>query len=78
MAFTAAGQQLNTAISDPGFSGTYVVMSSNTSVATGAPVSGSDAQVTAIAAGTATITVNDGLCSATINVGVTTTTGTIQ
>jgi outer membrane biosynthesis protein TonB len=78
LAFDAAGQQLSSAISDPGWTGSYTVTSSNTAVATAALVSGPDAQVTAIAAGTAVVTVSDGLCSAQINVGVTTTSGTIH
>ena len=78
LSLTAAGQTANVAVSEPGFSGSWTVASSNTNVATVAAAQGAPAgtfTVTAVAAGQSLITVTDsnGLTS-TVTVTVTTTT----
>ncbi|HEY4440348.1 MAG TPA: pilus assembly protein N-terminal domain-containing protein [Candidatus Elarobacter sp.] len=79
MAFTAAGQTQDAAISDPGYSGGYTPNSTNPGVATATIIAGPAVHVTAVGAGTATITVTDSLGqAATITVGVTTTGGVVH
>jgi uncharacterized protein YjdB len=80
LAFTAVGQQQNFTATETQYTNPFTATSSNSAVATVSPGTYySTFVVTAVAAGTATITVKDtNGHSATVSVGVTTTTGGVN
>jgi len=76
--FTATGQTGTVAVSENAYSGSFAAASSNTGVATVSPASGTSFTISAVAAGTASVTFTDSnQNSSSVSVTVTTSSGSI-